>query len=460
MSGSPLPAPTVMGAGASSATAPAPHLAELGLALSGGGSRAAAFHRGTLQGLMELGLLPGVEVVSTVSGGSIFAAAWMAAKANAEQEERFLANMKVELCKGFVLRSLNPLQLAKLLLPRHTRTNVLAETFDRLFFRGLNLKQLPEHPRLCINTTVLNHAQVGKFSREGFATADVFADDTHRRRTVPLPDFPLKLAATASAAFPIGLPPLFLSRKRDLGNAAFAERLHSHRTLALSDGGLLENLGVQTLLKSRRFGAWNLIISDAGTQESTWTPGDLVDPVKAFLMVLFSAPHLVRISTLMNSKQNRSMRELTLRELEISWMASRMREGSTETPLDEGMRAFLADRHMRPRRKLLFLRVNQDLETLLTLLPRWRWCELWQAAHPGQRVPPTPKEPEALQERLASLGVDLGKAVELYKTLGGRDRARQLNTIGTHFQKLSPEEVDGLAQHARWQVHATRALFW
>ena len=49
-----------------------------GLALSGGGSRAAAFHRGTLQALMELKLVDGVEVVSTVSGGSLFGAAWMA----------------------------------------------------------------------------------------------------------------------------------------------------------------------------------------------------------------------------------------------------------------------------------------------------------------------------------------------------------------------------------------------
>jgi NTE family protein len=52
----------------------------LGLALSGGGSRAAAFHIGTLQGLAEVELLDAVDVVSSVSGGSVFAAAWFAAK--------------------------------------------------------------------------------------------------------------------------------------------------------------------------------------------------------------------------------------------------------------------------------------------------------------------------------------------------------------------------------------------
>jgi len=48
----------------------------LGLALSGGGFRAAFFHVGVLARLAEIGLLPNVEVISTVSGGSIVGAAY------------------------------------------------------------------------------------------------------------------------------------------------------------------------------------------------------------------------------------------------------------------------------------------------------------------------------------------------------------------------------------------------
>ncbi len=47
---------------------------KLGLALSGGGHRAAFFHIGVLAKLAELRLLRGVEVISTVSGGSIMGA--------------------------------------------------------------------------------------------------------------------------------------------------------------------------------------------------------------------------------------------------------------------------------------------------------------------------------------------------------------------------------------------------
>ena len=48
----------------------------LGLALSGGGFRATAFHLGVLKRLRELGVLNQVKVISTVSGGSIAGAFW------------------------------------------------------------------------------------------------------------------------------------------------------------------------------------------------------------------------------------------------------------------------------------------------------------------------------------------------------------------------------------------------
>lgn len=46
----------------------------IGLSLSGGGSRAIAFHFGCLQALHDLGILDDVRVLSTVSGGSVVGA--------------------------------------------------------------------------------------------------------------------------------------------------------------------------------------------------------------------------------------------------------------------------------------------------------------------------------------------------------------------------------------------------
>jgi predicted acylesterase/phospholipase RssA len=53
----------------------------IGLALSGGGFRAAAFHLGVLRRLRELGVLGQIRVLSTVSGGSIVGALWVGAQA-------------------------------------------------------------------------------------------------------------------------------------------------------------------------------------------------------------------------------------------------------------------------------------------------------------------------------------------------------------------------------------------
>jgi hypothetical protein len=56
--------------------APPPPTRDVGLALSGGGSRAIAFHLGCLRALHDRGVLDRVAVVSGVSGGSVMSALW------------------------------------------------------------------------------------------------------------------------------------------------------------------------------------------------------------------------------------------------------------------------------------------------------------------------------------------------------------------------------------------------
>jgi len=49
---------------------------KIGLSLSGGGYRAAAYHLGTFKKLKEMGILDKIDVMSTVSGGSIIGATY------------------------------------------------------------------------------------------------------------------------------------------------------------------------------------------------------------------------------------------------------------------------------------------------------------------------------------------------------------------------------------------------
>jgi predicted acylesterase/phospholipase RssA len=426
---------------------PSNSLANVGLALSGGGSRAAAFHLGTVRALLDLGLLPTIDVISTVSGGSIFGAAWVVSIANGDSTMDFLARMKEELQHGFIRRSLS-WRLLLLMLPGYTRSDLLAHTFDRIFFKGRTLSYLPQRPRLCINTTVLNHGHVGKFAADGFSTPDLGPPRGASGSNVPfsMPDFPIARAATASAAFPIGLPPILLSAA-DFSGAVREGMLAGTAPLALTDGGVLENLGVQTLLKSRRFGAQDIIISDAGLKDRPWRPRSFGRWLTALLIALFSASVLRRVLELMNDKQNRSMRALAFAELERSRMQEQFPKPRAADPSPS-----------RTRRKMMFIRVNQTLDSLLMNLPHWRLREL--AQDPSAAMADLHSVHDIgryLEERT---GVILTQVREAYAAMGGDERVAELNRIGTGFTALSSRDVEGLAQHAAWQVRATHALYW
>lgn len=74
---------------------------KIGLALSGGGARAIAFHLGCLRALHRLGLLDRVAVLSTVSGGSVIGA-YFHAQVNAKGGDfaAFEANIRALLARG------------------------------------------------------------------------------------------------------------------------------------------------------------------------------------------------------------------------------------------------------------------------------------------------------------------------------------------------------------------------
>ena len=78
------------------------------------------------------------------------------------------------------------------------------------------------------------------------------------------PILPLSRAVVAAACFPIGFPPFVLDIEKVPSGTSCPSSFTKPGSIYLSDGGVLENLGVQTLLRSRRFGSWDIIQSDAG----------------------------------------------------------------------------------------------------------------------------------------------------------------------------------------------------
>jgi NTE family protein len=198
-----------------------------GLALSGGGFRATLFHCGALWRLNELGLLPKLARVSSVSGGSITAGQlglkWAA---------------------------------------------ITGEYAGGLFGKA-TLQDLPDVPRFIFNSTNLATAVDFRFSKP-------YAGD-YRIGLIRRPEFTVALAVAASSAFPPFLSPVVLkpdpvSFEKSEG-ADLYDDIAFRKTVTLTDGGVYDNLGLETVWKRLR----TLLVSDAGapfdyegTQGSDW----------------------------------------------------------------------------------------------------------------------------------------------------------------------------------------------
>jgi len=136
----------------------------IGLALSGGGYRAAAYHLGTLRALHKMGLLEKVDVISSVSGGSIIAAFYLLHKDEPfEQIEqsfrKCLAHSSLwgailNLAIVFLLPALLGIFVSGWFLFLYLllywgfylipSSKWIALYYDRLFFRKKKLKDLPD----------------------------------------------------------------------------------------------------------------------------------------------------------------------------------------------------------------------------------------------------------------------------------------------------------------------------
>jgi NTE family protein len=227
------------------------------LCLSGGGFRATLFHLGALRRLNETGVLAKLDTITSVSGGSIMAAAlatrapWpVAAPIATDVWEREIA-APVRRFAGRNLRT--PAMLRRLLRPWNASAGVrglLAGYAARL--SGAKLAALPERPRfvfcatdLCYGVNfVFERGRVGDY-RLGYLSP-------------PPADWDVARAVAASSCFPPIFNPLPLDAPVDDFKRG-RERLDG-ADLRLSDGGLYDNLGLEPVWKDHR----TVLVSDGG----------------------------------------------------------------------------------------------------------------------------------------------------------------------------------------------------
>ena len=219
----------------------------VGLALSGGGFRAAAFHLGVFKKLKALGLLDKIDLLSCVSGGSIaggaLAVGWKTLDAMLQRFEKYLKTRSIAV-SSVVMGLLDPFQ---------SRTDKLADSYDADLFEGAKLGSLESGPRVYFNTTNLATGNLFFITAGGGRGAEI---GDHELGVETRPDFLVSRAVAASSSFPPVFPPLKLS-PQEYPRRELAEYV------TLTDGGVYDNLGVNPMLLDRNKLDY-AIVSDAG----------------------------------------------------------------------------------------------------------------------------------------------------------------------------------------------------
>lgn len=233
----------------------------IGLCLSGGGYRAMLFHLGSLWRLNEAGVMKHLARVSSVSGGSITAAVvgmnWKRFDWDEDVANNFVT-LVVEPIRGLASRTIDTPAVLFGFLPGGTAGTRILARYRRYLFGSATLQDLPsdgEGPRFIINATNLQSGVLWRFSRPYMADYTV--------GLVKDPEITLAQAVAASAAFPPLLSPVVVSvdptsyatddRGRPM-NADYRARL------VLTDGGVYDNMGLETVWKKLR----TVLVSDAG----------------------------------------------------------------------------------------------------------------------------------------------------------------------------------------------------
>lgn len=256
--------------------------AKIGLALSGGGSRAMAFHLGALRALQDLNLLDRVTVISTVSGGSVIGALYRYGNGTfADFDDKVKTTLRAGFNGAVARKLLNPLHFIPAILSfvvaggAAAVTGILKVSLGPLLtVLGLRSKTRPDwidrlQPPLrrwrsltdamvAVFTDLIGHRQLdegaGKRPRMLINACELrtgaafrFSDGESRcwRYGKLLDRVTVAEAVAASAAYPVMLPSL--DRQYRFEKAGNEE---THR-VQLTDGGVDENLGVAALEPGR-----------------------------------------------------------------------------------------------------------------------------------------------------------------------------------------------------------------
>jgi NTE family protein len=231
----------------------------IGLCLSGGGYRAMLFHVGALWRLNELGYLPKLSRVSSVSGGSI-TAGLLGLRWNrlgfrpSGKAARFVDEIVMPI-RSLAGSTIDVSNIVVAIFTPGSIADKVAKSYHDHLFGDATLQDLPDSPRFVINATSVQSGALWRFSKPFMAD--------WRVGLIRDPTVALATAVAASSAFPPVLSPMRL----DLADYVFEPNSGADLAIepytkeaVLTDGGVYDNLGLETVWKNYK----TVLVSDGG----------------------------------------------------------------------------------------------------------------------------------------------------------------------------------------------------
>lgn len=249
----------------------------IGLALSGGGFRAVAFHLGVLRALHDRGVLDHLEVLSTVSGGSLIGAMWAYSDDDFATFDRKVTDLLRSRLNWRIVRRLCASKRTLQVFVCAIATAVgsaaaMAQGASRRIGKRLtgrprdtNVEPLPRQwvsrttAARDVFTRILGDGPIGEPKRDLHVVVnacDLRSGSAFRFGSVESGCFrygrlvdnavPVSLAVAVSAAYPVALPAL--DARYDFTDPC--GRVATERLL-LTDGGVFDNLGTSCLEPDR-----------------------------------------------------------------------------------------------------------------------------------------------------------------------------------------------------------------
>lgn len=325
----------------------------LGLGLSGGGFRASFFHIGILAQMADQGLLRHVEVISTVSGGSIIGALYyLHVKKLLESipDDRITDQHYIDIVKEIELDFLkateknirmstftNFIANFKMVLFEYSRSDRIAKLYNEAFYQlvlsgvtdPIQMQELKIYPKggstnfhpltdnnsrkakvpiLVLNATSLNSGRNWQFTAQTMGEPPVLGINKFDKKPIRLrradgdgygnmvntpinqQQFSLGHAVAASACVPILFDPLAIS------NLYYNREDKENIRVQLVDGGVFDNQGTDGLLQ---YDCTCFVISDAAGQMGTEN-NPAVDAIPVALRVGSNLQDRVRTESLLH----------------------------------------------------------------------------------------------------------------------------------------------------------------